>query len=173
VVQQGLETSVVEIANAAAALFREGRMPVSVAVWNSDGSCWQSEIGCDPQRPAQWDTLVAEAVRFGLEHDAHYRPVSVTVWFSDHTCIQISLPAREWSATGADTLSQCKREITRVVYETNHRLTTRPILRGLQARNLIWGESTVKRALAEMVRDGELTNRSDVRPRGYGLPGWD
>jgi hypothetical protein len=173
--QQGLETSAVDIARAAAALFREDRMPVSLGVWYSDGSCWQSDIGCDPLRRAEWDALLAETLRSGLEPTSHtrYRPVCVGIWFSDHSCVHHTLPPGEPPvAGGAESLSQCKRDITRILYETGHRLTTGPILRGLQDRNLIWGESTVKRALAEMVRDGELTNCSDARPRGYGLPSW-
>ena len=173
--QQGLGSSVVDVARSVAALSHEDRMPVRLGVWYSDGPPWHSGFGCESLPPSEWESAVAETLRnaFARTRDRG-RPVGMTIWFSDGSFVHHSpSPGERTAARGADTLSQCKRDITRVLYETNHRLTTRPILQGLQARNLIWGESTVKRALAEMVRDGELTNRSDVRPRGYGLPAWD
>jgi len=101
------------------------------------------------------------------------QPVCATIWFSDGLCLQCNLPAEVSSQQElGDEIPQCKQQITWILHEKGHRLTTRPILQQLRAHNWHWGESTVKRALAEMVRDGELTNRHDVRPRGYGLPGW-
>ena len=98
----------------------------------------------------------------------------VSVWFSDHSCVLYSPGAGERSvAESVDDLSECKQDITRILHEIRHRLTTGKILQEMRARNLVWGDSTVKRALAEMVRDHELNNRSGVRPRGYGLTAWD
>jgi hypothetical protein len=173
--QQGLETSAADIARSAAVLFREDRVPVGVTILYSDGPAWQSGFGCESLGQPDWEAAVAETISAGFARARQQgHPVSVTILFSDGYSVQYGPPPAAWTAArGADSLSQCKRDITRVLYETRHRLTTRLILQGLQDRKLIWGESTVKRALAEMVRDGELTNRSDVRPRGYGLPGWD
>jgi hypothetical protein len=173
--QQGLETSAAEIARSAAGLFREDRMPASMAAWYSDGSLWQSRFGCESLNQADWETAVAGTLNAGFARARQRGHLAgVIILFSDGHSIQYGPPPAAWTAArGADSLSHCKRDITRVLYETGHCLTTRPILQALEARSLLWGESTVKRALAEMVRDGELTNRSDVRPRGYGLPAWD
>jgi hypothetical protein len=162
VAQQQLESSVVEIARAAAVLFHEGRMPISVSVWYSDGHSWQSGLGCESLSPAEWEPVLAQTLRSALAPTRrnHRRPVCLTIWFSDHGCVQHGLPAAEWSETeGADDLSQCKQNITRILHEKNRRLTTRQILRELQVRGLFWGESTVKRALADMCTPGSHSHR--------------
>jgi hypothetical protein len=173
--QQGLETLAAEITRTTAVLSHEGRMPVGVIIWYSDGPAWQSGFGCEALSQADWEEAVAGTLSAGFARASQRsQPVWVSIRFSDGYSVHHALCPGPWAAArGPDTLSQCKRDITRVLYEVGHRLTTRPILQGLQDSDLIWGESTVKRALAEMVRDGELTNRSDVRPRGYGLPAWD
>jgi hypothetical protein len=175
VAQQQLESLVAEIARAAAVLFHEGRMPISVSVWYSDGTAWQPGLGCESLRQAEWEPVLAQTLRTGLTRTRrnHRRPVCVTIWFSDHNCVQFSLFAGERSEVeGADDMPQCKQDITTVLDEKRRRLTTSKILKELRVRELIWGESTIKRALAEMVRDHELNNRRDLRPRGYGLPTW-
>jgi hypothetical protein len=177
VAQQQVETSVVEIARSAAVLFHERRMPISVSVWYSDGFFWQSGLACESLSPPGWEAVLAQTLRTALARTRRNqrRPICVTMWFSDHSCIQYGLPAGEWqeAAEGADDLSECKQDITKVLHEKNHRLTTSQILRELRVNGMIWGESTVKRALADMVRDHELNNRTGIRPRGYGLPAWD
>ena len=50
---------------------------------------------------------------------------------------------------------------------------TNEVLAALEQADRIWGESTTRNALAALVREKKLTNRSDVRPKGYGLPDWD
>ncbi len=165
--QQQLESSAIEIAHAAAVLFHEGRMPVSISAWYSDGHSWQSGLGCESLSQAEWEPVLAQTLRSAVA-------VCVTIWFSDQNCVQFSLRGGEWSeAEGAEDLSQCKQDITRVLHEKNRRLTTNQILKELRVRESLWGDSTVKRALADMVRDGELNNRTGIRPRGYGLPTWD
>lgn len=174
--QQEVESSLVEIARSAAVLFHEGRMPISVSVWYSNGSAWQPSLGSDSLGQIEWEPVLAQILRSALERRdrSHLWPVCVTVWFSDHTCVQYGLSAGEPPGMeSADDLSGCKQDITRVLHEKQSRLTTSKILQELRAHDLYWGESTVKRSLADMVREGELTNRSGVRPRGYGLPSWD
>ncbi len=174
--QQQLESSAIEIAHAAAVLFHEGRMPVSISAWYSDGHSWQSGLGCESLSQAEWEPVLAQTLRSAVARTRrnHRRPVCVTIWFSDQNCVQFSLRGGEWSeAEGAEDLSQCKQDITRVLHEKNRRLTTNQILKELRVRESLWGDSTVKRALADMVRDGELNNRTGIRPRGYGLPTWD
>jgi hypothetical protein len=36
---------------------------------------------------------------------------------------------------------------------------------------MIHGDSTVKATLARLVREHRITNRADLHPRGYALPG--
>jgi hypothetical protein len=175
VVQQQLENLVTEIAQAAAAWFREGRMPVGASIWYSDGSSWQSSLDRDSLSPADREPVLAETLRTAMVCvRCNQRPICVMVWFSDHSCFQYGVPAEERASTeSTNGFAEYKRDITRILQENHHRLTTTKILQELEVRNLFWGESTIKRALAEMVRDRELNNRRDVRPRGYGLPAWD
>jgi hypothetical protein len=153
----------------------EGHMPVCVTVWYSGASCSQVSLGCSPAPPDEMEPGIVEAVRAALARagEEGRRPVCLTVWFSDNCCAQLGLPAAgALGGAARDELPQCKQDITGVLHAVNHRLTTSGILKELATRGNDWGVSTVKRALAEMVRDGELTNRKDVRPRGYGLPSW-
>jgi len=171
-----VQRSSTELARAIAAQCNPKRLPVCVAGWYSDGLCTQVGAHCEPARPKEWESVILEAVQAALArgHDGSSRAVCLTVWFSDSTCIQRGLSAATEPPTSreADEHVQCKRDITTVLQEAGRRLTTTEILRTLEARQLLWGESTVKRALAEMVREEELTNQRDIRPRGYGLPNW-
>jgi hypothetical protein len=65
-----------------------------------------------------------------------------------------------------------KADILAAVEAAGHRLTTAEILKALDQAQHVWGESTVKNNLAELVDEGLLNNRQDVRPKGYGLPAW-
>jgi hypothetical protein len=175
VAQQQIESSLAKIARAAAVLFDDECMPISVSVWYSDGTAWQSGLGCQSRSQPEWESVLAETLRSALErmHRGDLMPIGVMIWFSDRSWLQRGLPEGERAeAEEVDELSQCKQDITSVLREAGERLTTTRVLEQLHARDLIWGESTTKRALAEMVRDGELTNRRDTRPRGYGLPAW-
>ncbi len=173
--QQELESAVAEMARAAAILFHEGRMPVSVTVCYSDGSAWQPSLGCESLGQGEWEPVLARTLHSALDRtlQGQRRLVCVTLWFSDKSGVQFYAGSGGSPEAGhMDDLSQCKQAITRVLHDVNHRLTTNKVIEELQGRNLLWGESTVKRALAEMVREGELNNRRSPRPRGYGLPGW-
>ena len=173
--QQDWETMFSEFAHAAAALFRARRMPIGVTVWYSDGFEWKTNLGGASFHPPEWERILAEALRPAIAHTRHSRrrPVVATVWFSDHASLQFGFPSPKGLVDDGDFLSHCKQDIKSLLRETNRRMVTHLILGAFQARGVVWGESTVKRALAEMVTLGELTNRHDVRPRGYGLPEWD
>jgi len=169
-----VETACDDLARAAAVLFRADRLPVSVSVCYSDSSAWQPSLDCVCRTPADCETVLAQLLRAALAqaHSPERRLVCVAIWFSDHTWLQSSLPPLAVSeAVDREQPGQCEHDIRKVLRAANQRLTTSAILRALEARHMDWGESTVKRALAAMVRRGELTNRSDLRPRGYGLPG--
>jgi hypothetical protein len=175
VLPRQLEPSPASIARAIAVQCYEGHAPICVSVWYSDASCSQVGVSCHPAEVAGPEPDIVEAIRAALarSREDDCRPVCLTVWFSDNTCTQWGLPpAGRPAGAGRDELTHCKQDITGVLQAVNRRLTTSGILGELTARQIYWGESTVKRALAEMVRDGQLTNRGDVRPRGYGLPAW-
>jgi hypothetical protein len=53
-----------------------------------------------------------------------------------------------------------------------HRLTTSELLSVMNQSSMNPSESTVKKRLATMVKEGRLTNDPKARPRGYGLPEW-
>jgi hypothetical protein len=146
-----------------------------VNVCYSDGSCWEESPGCKGLEPAGWMPVLARTLH-AAQHRAlegHCRMVCLTIWFADRSCMQVSLPPQAPAeARQAEGISACKQDITRVLHENGIRLTGSKILEELAARNLHWGDSTVKRALAQMRRDGELTYRTGVSPRGYGLPAW-
>jgi hypothetical protein len=69
-------------------------------------------------------------------------------------------------------LSKSEVEIVEVIREAGERKTTDQIL-ALLSRGGPASEGTTKNGLAHLVRMGVLTNRQDVRQRGYGLPDWD
>jgi hypothetical protein len=174
VAPQPFENALVDIAHAAAVLFHEGCMPVGVTISYADGDSWRAGVGHDSVTPADWESALVETLRAAAARQRRHPPILITVWFSDGSSLQRSLLAGESpAARSPDDISQCKQDIVGVLYEKKQRLTTSRILQELEARQLLWGESTVKRVLAEMVRKQELTNRSGVRPRGYGLPGWE
>jgi hypothetical protein len=74
--------------------------------------------------------------------------------------------------TSPTELTPCERDIRQTLTEANRRLTTTPLIGEMQQRDREYGESTIKQALARMVGRGDLNNRQDVRPKGYGLPEW-
>ena len=64
-------------------------------------------------------------------------------------------------------------EICETLKAVGHRLTTIELLSEMSVRYSAVSDSTVKKRLAEMVRDKRLTNDPKARPRGYGLREWD
>jgi hypothetical protein len=64
------------------------------------------------------------------------------------------------------------RQIIETLRAVGHRLTTKKLLAKMSDRKLNPAESTVKKRLAEMVKNRRLTNDPKARPRGYGLPEW-
>lgn len=68
-------------------------------------------------------------------------------------------------------LTGLRLDIWRVLEKAGHRMTEKEISCALSLSGL--GASGLKTPLATMVDCKILTNRSDVRPRGYGLPEWD
>ena len=172
--QQDLATRFFEFAHAAAARFRGDCMPIVVMVWFSDGYLWQSDPGCAVLEPREWEGTVADSLRTALARTRHSRcrPVVAGIWFSDHSSLHLTLPPATEPEAERDDVGQCKQDVRMLLQEVGHRLVTRQILDAFRQRDVHWGESTVKRILAEMVARGELSSRQDLRPRGYGLPEW-
>jgi len=63
------------------------------------------------------------------------------------------------------------RQIIETLKTVGHRLTTTKLNAEMNKRE--WtSDSTLKKRLAELVKDGRLNNDPRARPRGYGLPEW-
>jgi len=79
---------------------------------------------------------------------------------------------RQYEEAGKGRLTPAERDIIEVIREAGHRLTTKEVLAALEAKRGAASEGTTKQYLASLVRSGLLTNRQDLEPKGYGLPGW-
>jgi hypothetical protein len=88
------------------------------------------------------------------------------------------------NATSAAPPSALSRDSTlteldsdRVILETlravGHRVTTSELLTEMTKRDLSPSDSTVKKRLAQMVKDRRVDNKPKAKPKGYGLPGWN
>lgn len=64
----------------------------------------------------------------------------------------------------------CRDDILATLREAGRRLTTQGLIDAMEAASRVYGESTIKNTLARLVRDGDLDNRTDTNPRGYGFP---
>lgn len=64
----------------------------------------------------------------------------------------------------------CSVDIIMTLHERGERLTREELVAALDKAKRRWSESVVGEVASFMVRVGLLTN---VRPRGYGLPGWE
>jgi len=73
----------------------------------------------------------------------------------------------------AYTPSNFEQQLIDMITEVGKRLTTNQVLAELNKRHGPTSEGTTKSALATLTRAGILNNRSDLKPKGYGLPGWD
>jgi hypothetical protein len=69
-------------------------------------------------------------------------------------------------------LDQEEEEIVKLIMQFGRRLTTTQILDEFSRMGVIKAESTVKGKLAQLTRRKVLVNRSDTKPKGYGLPEW-
>jgi hypothetical protein len=72
--------------------------------------------------------------------------------------------------TSASTKSEC--EILKTLRAIGHRLTTKLLIDAMAAIELNPSESTVKKRLAAMMKEGRLDNDPKTKPPGYGLPEW-
>jgi hypothetical protein len=94
----------------------------------------------------------------------------------------ISLPPElSWAPPTTETDPgewECDRQIIDTLRAVGHRLTTTELLskmenRYVEKRQSKPSESTVKKRLAVMTKDGRLDNDPKAKPRGYGLSEWD
>lgn len=109
-----------------------------------------------------------EAVRGWVNR--HYPGLAVeelSVKLSNQRKVKLPAPLQ---FPNASERSGCAEDILTVVREAGHRMTTSQIMDELERRNMLWGERTVKGALAVLVQEGKLTNDQNARPRGYGIP---
>lgn len=66
----------------------------------------------------------------------------------------------------------CFAEVLQTLLETGHRLTRSALLSAMEEKNRRRAESSVCVAIEDLQKLGIIDNRSDVNPRGYGLPAW-
>jgi hypothetical protein len=95
---------------------------------------------------------------------------------STHSVVELKLHPRSIAAlplphpnNTVTPVSGCRADILTVLHAAGQRLTTNRILDALEEAGMIHGESTVKMALAEMVRTGVLTNDNRAEPKGYAI----
>jgi hypothetical protein len=69
-------------------------------------------------------------------------------------------------------LVECKKDCMEVILRTGERMRTDEVYEALRKSNRPHGKSTMKDALAELVKEGRLTNTKGARATGYGPPGW-
>ena len=76
-----------------------------------------------------------------------------------------------------ESATQVERDADRDIIETlraiARRCTTTALLTQMNDRGLVAADSTVKKRLAEMIKDGRLTKDPKARRPGYGLPEWN
>lgn len=70
-------------------------------------------------------------------------------------------------------LTPREQEIVDILSSTGKRLTCSEILKKISERGKDLDAGALKPPLSRLVKAGILTNRSDKKPRGYGLPTWD
>ncbi len=100
--------------------------------------------------------------------------VQVQLVCTDRTCAVGFLPMR---GAGRKEAPQpvpvprhgCAADLCGILRDADRRLTTLEILSECSRRDLPWGESQVKAALATMVDMGILTNDTKTNPKGYTL----
>ena len=73
------------------------------------------------------------------------------------------------AAPTQDVLAQCARDILQALRDAYQPLTVLEILDELVRHQLRWRESTVRHALTNLLEEGVIADRQDVRPHSYGL----
>jgi hypothetical protein len=70
-------------------------------------------------------------------------------------------------------LTPCQIDCIAIIRQASKRLTTEGVRQALESHGKVHGNSTIRRALADLVTCGELTSGGKGRrSKGYGLPGW-
>jgi len=80
-------------------------------------------------------------------------------------------PAPTPATPTQDLLAQCAGDILRVLRDAYQPLTALEILDELVRHQLRWRESTVRHALTNLLEEGVIADRQEVRPHSYGLAG--
>ncbi len=63
----------------------------------------------------------------------------------------------------------CRADVLRVLEGAGRRLTWMELRGELKGRGLSWSESSLRKQLARLVREGSVTNDTSTKPRGYAL----
>jgi hypothetical protein len=103
------------------------------------------------------------------------QPVSVRINLNELLeleSVEVVLHRTATAAPAVELPHACLVDVVTLLARTDHRLTTMRILEGLEAQKTTWGEATVKKVLAQAIKD-ELLNKDDqAKPPGYGLMSW-
>lgn len=121
------------------------------------------------------------ALRYAHDCLPGCRAVRIKIEVEDNKPISVPLPKQPVRApangvsgvSAGDEDSDCATDVLRTLADVGHHLTFDAIQSEMEARDRLWGESTLRRTLAHLRSHGRITNRQDARPKGYGLPQWD
>jgi hypothetical protein len=105
--------------------------------------------------------------------EGRFRIVSATEAGEMFRKAELPVPPELGSGSKADAHERdSDREIVDTLRAVGHRLTTSRLLKEMNDRKMNPSESTVKKRLAEMIKDRRLNNDPKTKPKGYGLPEW-
>jgi hypothetical protein len=124
-----------------------------------------------PVNPSARDAVLAALVALLKTHPEAAMITFTSARVSATFQLPREAPAGAGGAGVAAGDTQCAEDILYVLGELGGRVTMPAGLTALGERGLIHGESTIKATLARLVHDGRITNRSDLKPRGYALAG--
>ena len=148
-----------------------------------------------PRRAWEWDRpekLNAQISDLGVSLDMlfpevpstrewyEYKPLRWLEWIRIESGIEAMSSATTRNTQGeanADFpqlgLTNREREIVQVIRQAGHRLTTLQVLSALAKLRTKISEGMTKQSLRKLVLLKVLDNRSDTKPRGYGLRTWE
>jgi hypothetical protein len=135
-----------------------------------------------PDHPDAADRPGAAPLFDGAFHYANFtwgriRPVSIAIVNEAGRRVTIDVPY-DWNPdprTGEPTLdcnAECLGDVVALLFRTRHRMTKEEIVFALEDGKNSWGESAVKRALAELCKLKILNNNQRGEHKGYGSPKW-
>lgn len=134
-----------------------------------------SDQGCHLLRES--DFLTSQTARIVEQPLSLDRPASVDhsefKSFADSLALLTRSTPQSSKLETIGQLTPCQSDCIVTIRESNRRMTTTTLIEEMLRQGRDHGKSTTKNALAFLVESGQLVNRQDVNPKGYGLPEWD